>query len=42
MQGQLFADSHGHCAMRERAVKIGALGVKRASDERFCPSAVYP
>ena len=39
MQGQIFVDSHRHCAVRED-VKMGTFGVKRASDEYFCPSTV--
>ena len=42
MQGQVFADSHRHyCVMREGVVKMGTFGVKRASDEPFCPSILY-
>ena len=37
MQGQIFADSHRHCAMREGG-ENGTFSVKRASDEKFCPS----
>jgi len=41
MQGQIFADSHRHCAMRERVVvKMGTFGVKGASDEKVCPIIV--
>jgi len=40
MQGQVFADSHRHCEMREGG-EDGQFGAKRASDEPFCPSTVH-
>ena len=38
-QGQIFADSHRYCAVRE-GVNLGLFGVERSSDETFCPSTV--
>ena len=36
MHRQIFEDSHGHGAVIE--AKMCIFGVKKASDERFCPS----
>jgi len=40
MQGQIFADSHRHCAMREGG-ENGHFWCKKGIGEKFCPSTLY-